>query len=175
MKALCVDDVRAILKKCNAPSHWGDYETKLLLDYLFFPASVDAVKITRTEKGITYYPPIHAKGKKIAIDRKVFCALHFAKMFAEAQDQLIDALPQIRNRLLRQFKNPKSCIVMHEAIGNEVSRIMKSNPNTSFWDDKAQALAPDLQTLYGVSITPKTIEHSREMIRKRVSPKTPTK
>src|SRR5437870_398608 len=48
------DDLRRILLKCNAPSHWDDHEVRLLVNLCFFPGMFNAVDVKRSPSGVSY-------------------------------------------------------------------------------------------------------------------------
>jgi len=180
MLKLVAPDVRVILRKCHAPATWGNEELCTLLRYFFDPESVNALTMRKTW---ARHMETHmsAKDRRRWVNARVLNALRFAKMFAEAQEELIDALPRIQKCLQRFYRNPKLVVAMHQALGHELF------PKTAmrFWEDKkppqdktppqdkAATIAknPKWRQCYGVSVTPKTVEHARAYLRNRVSPK----
>jgi hypothetical protein len=155
-----------VLQKYNVPSTWGKSEVYLLVDWFLFPGSVNALQMDKNncDFGLTL------KAGKVKVPLKVLDALRFAKMFAEAPEMMIEALPKIQRRLASFFNSPKGQLMFDAAIECDVSRMGKRTPKPRLWRSKADAYPKP----FGIPITAKTVEKARESLR-RVFPKTPAK
>ena len=110
-----VEDVRAIFKECGILA--GDADIGLIINFMMFPNTIDAVKITKDESGINYELEIDhdlaikTKGKTIAVSKATLAALHFAKLFALAPDQMVAALPKIEKMMLTYFSSARRSLI----------------------------------------------------------------
>lgn len=158
-----VDDVRAILKECKAPAHWGDNDLGLILEFFGMPGIIDA----------TWKPKTKFE-REFLLPANTMKAIQWAKLFAEAPQAMIDALPKISKRLNRFVRSPESKVVWFFCHRRDAQRFTGKNDFCQrFWTDKSDALACELNERFGSKkITSKIVEHARCLIRKKLSPKT---
>jgi hypothetical protein len=163
-----VDDVRAILKQCGAPSSWGDNELNLIRQFMCFPFVFDAVsKSHRRDRAET-----------VLRQWRTDNALRWAKMFADAPRTMIHALPQIEALLdtfsgetrsqKKRLRNVCQEVVFHYAMRNEIGRHTGNTFSKRFWSDKADALALECSKRLGLPVTAHIIEDARAEIRRRL-------
>jgi len=160
------NDIRQILRKCHAPSHWGDQEANVLMFFfLLYPTSAIVLR-----KGTDF--------ASTQVKQKPSYAVRFAEMFVEGQGAFIEALGKIRNRLLSHKNSPEAKVRMFcgiaYAVHQSVDELFGATEASAsppileeFWGEKAERVAGIFSEVFGkTSITPKVIEHARAKMRK---------
>ncbi len=164
------EDARSILKDCKAPASWGDSELNLILKFFAFPYVFDALRGDRKKD----------RASTILHRARTDNALRWGKLFADAPETMINALPKIES-LLNSFYgqtryskkrdvNVCAAVVAEYAMRNENSRVTNSASQfcKRFWSDKANVVADELSEKLELPVTPRTIENARAEIRKRM-------
>jgi hypothetical protein len=165
---LFYEDIRKILIKCRVPTTWTYHDVLLLIRWIVSPEMFSAIK-TEVNKNypwtLTYTIPAisFAPGVEVTREhRKTYWALHLAKLFAEASDELTEALPIIKRRLEKKYiNNPAGKFLFEQAISNEIAPYFPSSDN-ELWSKPAKDLTK-------AGITEKTVEKARARIRKIVT------
>lgn len=166
-----VPDAREILKQCGAPASWGDDELGLILTFMRSPYVLDALSdLKRRDR--------RDKRSKLLLQYKTANALKWAKMFADAPQTMMYALPRIE-ALVDWFsgktRSPKKrdrnvCqeVVFYYAMCNDVGRFTGSTFSKRFWSEKADAIALECSKRLNLPVTVRVIEDARAVIRKRL-------
>jgi hypothetical protein len=150
------DDFRRLLKKHDAPDHWNN-EIAFFFDCLSLPESVDSLffdgaKIT-TKAWTTI--PLPGINRPILIPINALEALRFAHLYAEAPLPFLRVLLEMDQLIKDRVKLPAWIVAM----------VLANDPKS--WNCKARELVDRIKKLLpGLSVTAKTVEHTRRRLRK---------
>jgi hypothetical protein len=160
------DDVMKILIKCNVPQSWTFHDVQLLIQWFISPNIFKAIEVVYDKSDPwkkEYKMPLVSFKAGAAVTRehmKIYWALHLARLFSEAPDQLIDALPKIRKRLNWYCEHPKGRMMLDEAFRREFGSCCPAlKPSNDLWEKKAKEL-----TTPGATV--RTVEDARAKLRK---------
>lgn len=122
----------------DPPLRWGRGEALIILKYLFFAPMMLAALPS---------DPADA----------LIAPLLFARLFAQAPNVMIKALPKIQQLLAKKMQRPAFVLAYNYAIDH----------HESFWSIPAKELQGDYGRIFGISSSIKDIEHARELVRKK--------
>jgi hypothetical protein len=165
MVNLVIGEAKIILKECKAPASWGDGEIKLILRCAFCPSELNSV---------LRFPNDELKAHRTSN------ALAWGRMFAQAPDAMVDALPKIRTLVKKSQGIPASqkkrtvnvcdAVVEHYVLSNTFGHYQRQNLGDSkrFWIGETKAVALEYSKYLDLPVTQRTIEDAREKLRKRI-------
>ena len=158
------DDIADILIKSKAQGRWTWADVQILIDWFLWPDGFDVIKTELTKRQeIKYTMPLVSFAKNATVTRdhkKIYRALHLAKLFSQSPDELIVALPKMHKKILSYFSNPLKKTLMDEAMRNAWMKSSWAQEQTKeFWTKPANVLAAK-------NSTPRTVENARAKIRK---------
>ena len=159
------EEVRRVLKKCTAPTEWGDEEALFLLRLVLDEDFMDDAEC--------------ALSPNVRLNR----AMDFASLNRQSKGRLFHILHQLDNAVTKRTSRKGFTTAVWQLVASHAIRVRElaeckaDNPNVRtlipllreeidlFWDSKAQSVAD----YYGESLsdvfTAKDVERAREAIR----------
>jgi hypothetical protein len=143
---------------------YSDKDIGLILEFFGSPGILDANDVRGLDG-------LNKSQREWFLNEIKSAAIHWAKLFADAPDAMIDALPKIRQRINKTVGNPRQKVIHRYCLMNDLQRFSGVNEFCKrFWVEPANVIADELKReLREPSITVKTIEHARAVLREKLA------